>query len=140
MTENGLTAELARFASAVKFEDLPDDVVEHLKYCILDTIGCGLFGSSLPWSQILQNWAEGWESKGQSTVFDSHKPVAAPFAALINGTMIHGFEMDDLHKESIIHLGSVVFPPALALAETLGKCTGRELLSSIAVGYEVGSR
>jgi len=138
--EVGVTEELARFASALKFEDLPDEIVDHLKYCVLDTVGCGLFGSTLPWSQIQQKWAEDWESKAQSSVFDSPRRMAAPFAALVNGTMIHGFEMDDLHKESIIHLGSVVFPSVWALAETLNQCSGKDFLLAIAAGYEVGAR
>jgi 2-methylcitrate dehydratase PrpD len=54
--------------------------------------------------------------------------------------MIHGFELDDLHPASILHPGSVTLPSALAIAERLGKCTGKDFLTAMVVGYEVGAR
>jgi 2-methylcitrate dehydratase PrpD len=54
--------------------------------------------------------------------------------------MIHGFELDDLHRLSILHPGSVTVPAALAVGESLMGCTGREFLTALVAGYEVGVR
>src|SRR5207244_9757563 len=51
----------------------------------------------------------------------------------------HFAEQDDLHNSSVFHPGTVVFPPALAVAQTLG-CSGRDLITAAVAGYEVGIR
>ncbi|HHY38591.1 MAG TPA: MmgE/PrpD family protein [Clostridia bacterium] len=131
---------MARFISETTFEDIPERVRSRVKLCVLDTIGCGLFGSTLPWGKIVWDWASEWAGKPVSSVFGRSRRLPPALAALVNGTMIHGFEMDDLHKESIVHLGAVTFPAALALAETLDQCSGAQLLSAVCIGYEVGAR
>ena len=44
------TRDLARFAAGIRFEDIPRDAVERIKLCALDSIGCCLFGATLPWT------------------------------------------------------------------------------------------
>jgi 2-methylcitrate dehydratase PrpD len=61
-------------------------------------------------------------------------------AALVNGTAGHAFEMDDIHKESIVHPNSLACPVAFAFAEAAGGMTGRDVLTAIVAGYEVGTR
>jgi len=61
-------------------------------------------------------------------------------ATLINGTMVHSFELDDLHGRGIIHPGSVTVPPAMALATHLGNISGKKLTEAIVAGYEIGAR
>ena len=45
-------------------------------------------------------------------------------AVLVNGTAGHAFELDDMHKESIVHPGSLATPVALAFAEAAGGAPG----------------
>lgn len=135
-----VTRRIGAFCTSVRLEDIPEEIRSHVKLCILDTIGCGLFGSGLSWGNIIADWAFQWGGSETSSVFRCSRKLPPPLAALVNGTMIHGFEMDDLHKESVVHLGSVAFPPALALGEYLGTCSGADLLCAVAVGYEVGAR
>jgi 2-methylcitrate dehydratase PrpD len=61
-------------------------------------------------------------------------------AVLVNGTAGHAFEMDDIHKESIVHPNSLAVPVALALAEADPSLTGRDIATALALGYEVGLR
>src|SRR5690606_14565469 len=61
-------------------------------------------------------------------------------AVLVNSTAGHAFELDDIHKESIIHPGSLAFPVALACAEARRTASGRDLLAAMVAGYEVGAR
>jgi 2-methylcitrate dehydratase PrpD len=86
----------------LRLKDIPADVVDGAKACLLDALGCGLFGSGQPWSRILADEVLADASAGDSTVIGRAHTVSAPAAALCNGTAIHGFELDDLIAESFI--------------------------------------
>jgi 2-methylcitrate dehydratase PrpD len=131
------TFRLAHFSSGLTFEQLPVEAVEKLKLCILDTLGCAIFGTSLASVQKLAAMVGG-EGCGDAVVFGSPMRTAPSVAALINGTSAHAFQLDEIHLESTLHPGSLALPAALALAD--GNCTGRDLMTAVAGGYEVGIR
>lgn len=137
---NVYTRKLSEFAASCRFEQIPKNVVEHAKVCLLDSMGCGLFGSTLPWPKIMIEVLLAHDREQEASLLGSPKRCSIFHAPLINGTMIHSFELDDLHKRSIVHLGSVVIPAALAAAEWLGKVSGRDFLTAMIAGYEVGAR
>lgn len=137
---NVYTRKLSDFAASCRFEQIPKNVVEHAKVCLLDSLGCGLFGSTLPWPKIMIEVLLAHDRESEASLLGSPKRCSLFHASLINGTMIHGFELDDLHKRSIVHPGSVVIPAALATAEWLGKASGKEFLAAMIVGYEVAAR
>jgi 2-methylcitrate dehydratase PrpD len=134
------TRRLAAFASALTLADVPRAVVDHARLCLLDTIGCGLFGSTLPWSRILAACVGELEPAGPSRLWGLASTASPASAALVNGTMVHGFELDDLHRRAIVHPGAVVPTAALALAEFLGRCSGARFLTAVIAGYEVAAR
>ena len=140
MKNGSPTATLAEFAANLEYDKIPMPVIERMKLCMLDTFGCGLFGSTLPWSAVVADFARDLGGKQESTVWGRDFKVSAPNAALANGTAVHSFELDDLHKTSIVHPGSIALTPALAMAEHLGDCDGREFLAVVVAGYEVGIR
>lgn len=120
-------------------EALPTSTLDNAKRCLLDAIGCGLFGASQPWSKIMAAQLFAERSQGNATVFGHGTTLAAPAAALCNGTAIHGFELDDLLPAAIIHPGTVIVPAVLATAEGSG-ASGDQLLRAIVIGYEVTAR
>jgi aconitate decarboxylase len=134
------TRQLAEFASALSYDDIPVDVVDHIKLCILDSLGCGLYGATLPWSVILRDTISAVDQGTAATVIGSAVRLGVVHAALVNGAAIHAFELDDLHPQSIVHPGSVVIPAALAAAEHRGDVPGAELITAIVAGYEVAAR
>jgi aconitate decarboxylase len=136
----GPTRRLARFAAELTYDKIPASVIDHTKLCLLDTFGCGLFGSTLPWARIVADFVRASEGKQESAVWGRPFKVPAPDAALANGTAVHSFELDDLHKTSIVHPGGVVTTSALAMAEQMGGCEGREFLTAVVAGYEVAIR
>jgi 2-methylcitrate dehydratase PrpD len=131
--------ELIEFTHALKLDSLPPDIVKRAKGVLLDSLGCTLFGSLQPWSKIMaeEMLAEG--SRGRSTIVGQKQTVAAPAAALCNGTATHGFELDDLLDEAIVHPGAIVVPAALAAAESVD-APGSRLLLGIIAGYEILNR
>jgi 2-methylcitrate dehydratase PrpD len=58
---------------------------------------------------------------------------------MVNAASSHFAEQDDLHNGSVFHPGTVVFSPAVAVAQALGS-SGRDLLTAAVAGYEVGIR
>ncbi len=134
------TRELARFSAQLRFEDIPADVVGHMKLSLLDSIGVCLHGVTLPWTRIVQAMVEAEGAAPQASIFGSGRKTSVANAVLVNSTAGHAFELDDIHKESIIHPGSLAFPVALACAEHKGAASGRDLVTAMVAGYEIGAR
>jgi len=111
------TRDLAAFASALRFEDLPQEVIERIKLSVLDSIGCCLFGATLPWTRKVADFALAEGARPVASLLGMGKRTSISLAALVNGTSGHAFELDDIHKESIIHIGSLATPVAFAYAE-----------------------
>jgi len=131
------TRELAKWIAGLRHGDLPPRTREVVRILLLDTLGCGAYGYVTPWAKILLQWAKaGAPAKGEATVWGETVPsLRASDAALVNGTSVHAFELDDYHQAKL-HPGAVVIPAAIAMAEKLGS-TGEQLVTAIAAGYEV---
>ena len=134
---------LIEFAATLTPAAIPHAAYANAKRCLLDALGCGLFGASQPWSALMSAQMFAEKSQGASSVFGHAAPLAASAAALCNGTAIHGFELDDLLPAAIIHPGTVIIPAVLAAAENAGEknaVSGEQLLRAIVIGYEVTAR
>ncbi|WP_144631054.1 MmgE/PrpD family protein [Bordetella genomosp. 13] len=134
------TQDLARFAAQLRYEDLPAEVLERMKTSLLDSIGCCLYGATLPWTQAVQAMVQAEGHGPAASLMGGGGKTSVAGAVLVNGTAGHAFELDDIHKESIVHAGSIAVPVALAYAERDGDWTGRDLLTAMVAGYEVGTR
>lgn len=136
----GATATLARFASGLRYEDLPAPVVARIKQCLLDALGCCLYGVTPPWTRMLLDLVREEGAKPVALVPGTRVRTSARSAVLVAATAGHGFELDDIHGPAHLHCGSLAVPAALALAEAKGGVDGRELIAAIVAGYEVGLR
>ncbi len=134
------TRDLARFGSALRYEDLPKDVIERIKLCVLDSLGCCLFGATLPWTRKVADLALAEGARPVASLMGMGRKSSVSLAVLVNGTAGHAFELDDIHKESIIHMGSLATPVALAFAEAGGATAGRDVITAMTAGYEIGAR
>jgi 2-methylcitrate dehydratase PrpD len=139
---DGPTAELGAFVADLTFAKLPSDVVAQATYVILDALGCaiGAWRDDAPKAEVMAKLvgtfkaapvASVWGSKGLKT--DS------ALAALANGALVNAADFDDTHKRALLHAGSVVVPPGLALAEERD-LSGRALITSVVAGYETAVR
>ena len=134
------TRDLAAFAAKLNFNDIPAEAIERIKYCALDSIGCCLFGVTLPWTRHVQAMVQEEGAKAAASIFGGGGKTTVAHAVLVNGTAGHAFELDDMHKESIVHPGSLATPVALAFAEAAGGAPGRDVITGMVAGYEVGTR
>jgi len=140
MHDNPYTRGIAAFVSGLEYEAIPATVRERIKLLMLDSIGCALFGADLPWTRILQRTLSRYDTSRGCTVWGTGVRVSAPHAALINGTQVQGFELDDVHRQGVLHVGAVVLPALLAIAEERPGMNGREFLAAAVAGYEIGPR
>jgi aconitate decarboxylase len=135
------TSHLAAFASELTFDEIPASVVAHVKLSILDGLGAALYGARLPWTRHVRDMVLAEGALPKASLWGSGHKASIAQAALINGTAGHGFEMDDIHKESILHPNSLAVPAVFALAEgAQGRCLGRDVITAIVSGCEVGLR
>jgi aconitate decarboxylase len=139
-TTVGPSARLADLVARLRLADLPAAVVRHAKLCLLDTVGCGLFGSTLEWSRILRDTLAELDGGNDVAVWGTGLRLSANHAALANGAAVHAFELDDLHRAAILHPGSVVLPTVLSAARLAGGSDGATALAAYVAGYEVGAR
>jgi 2-methylcitrate dehydratase PrpD len=132
------TELLAQYAAALRYEDIPADVIERAKQCIADTIAVVIFGYDLPWSRMVVRFAEKNAPGGNSRILGpGGARVHAPAAALANGALAHAFEMDNLTwPNSGVHSGATLLAPGLAVAQERG-IGGRELIAAVVAGAEV---
>jgi len=134
------TRDLARFASGLRYGDIPPEVVERIKLSVLDSIGCCLFGATLPWTRKVAALAQTEGASPVASLMGMGRQTSVSLAVLVNSTAGHAFELDDIHKESIVHAGSLATPVALAFAEQQGGAAGRDVITAMVAGYEVGTR
>ncbi len=128
---------LAAFATGLRYDDIPAAVIERARQCLVDAVGCAMFGMTLPWSRILLAQT-GLDAKaGFLPLAVAQGLTAIREAALAWGAQAHAFELDSLVQPSVgVHPGATVALPALAVAQAR-RASGRALLTAIVAGFEV---
>ncbi|MDT3678454.1 MAG: MmgE/PrpD family protein [Burkholderiaceae bacterium] len=134
------TATLARFAAELRFEQIPAPVVRRAEDLFVDWLGSALAGKGArPVETIARFFESMGPADGPSEILIHRRASSPMMAAAVNAASSHFAEQDDVHNGSVFHPAAVVFPPALAVAQALGR-SGAELLCAVVVGYEVGIR
>jgi len=134
------TRAIAGFVSGLRYGAIPAEVRERIKLLILDALGCALYGAHLEWCRILCDTLGRIDKDASCSVWGTSLRLSAPHAALANGTQIQGFELDDVHRAGVLHVGAVVLPALLAIAELRRNLGGEEFLAAAVAGYEIGPR
>jgi len=131
---------LASFAATLRFEDIPAPVLRRAEDLFLDWLGSALAGKGARPVEAIERFARTMGPvAGESEVLISRRGTSPLFAAMVNAASSHFAEQDDVHNGAVFHPGTVVFPPALAVAQAIG-CSGSEFLTAAVAGYEVGIR
>ena len=136
--DGSASARLAESLLGLEVKRLPAEVIRAARIRLLDGLACGLYGATMPWSTLLAETVHEEGSRGAATVFGRLEPAAPARAALVNGTAMHGIELDDI-APGHCHPGAMVIPSVLATAEQHGLSGERVVLGMVA-GYEAASR
>ncbi len=134
------SSQLATFAAGLRFEDIPVSVVRKTEDLLVDWFGSAIAGKgSRPVETITRFAASMGPTSGAAEVLINKSHTSAYFAAMANAAASHVAEQDDVHNGSVFHPATVVFPVALAMAQSLGS-SGKQMLAAAVAGYEVGIR
>jgi len=119
---------------------IPDNVIDKIKVCLRDLIGCAVESRALPWSRQAVALAQpvATQSHGAAIIAESIRASLAD-AAFANAVMGHGLVREDMHSGSVSHLGIVVLPTLLALSQ-YRQVSGRHFCAAAMIGYEVGAK
>ncbi len=139
MHEPTLSDRLGTFLARLSYNDLSEPQIRKLKIYFLDWLGSAIAGKDQPPVQIILGVIRDLGGTPESTIIPTQSHGNCLMAALANGASSHVVEMDDLHRESILHPAAAIIPAVLALAER-EKASGADLLLAIAVGYEAAIR
>jgi 2-methylcitrate dehydratase PrpD len=105
--------------------------------CLVDWVASATAGLATTEALRVDTYVSGWRSHGHAmTLFG--KATAPPCAALVNGTIAHLLDYDDLNLAAAFHPGAPTFAAALAVAMDCG-ASETDLLRAFVVGYEVGA-
>jgi 2-methylcitrate dehydratase PrpD len=142
MTEQSESAQLlSQYAADLRYEDIPSQVREHTKRCILDSLGVTIAAGTLGLghTQLVELIKEGGGNK-ESTILSFGGKVPAWMAAFANGAMARAVNYDDNHDESIAHPSGVTLSSVLAVAERVGNVSGKDLITAVTLGNDITCR
>jgi 2-methylcitrate dehydratase PrpD len=141
-------ATFCDFVRGLQFEDLPERIASIMRRSLLDVIGVAAVGtrsteSAIVTGYVKRQWVAGPAGPGARILFDGAN-VSPPGAAMAGAFTIDSVDAHDGHSGVKGHAGSAVLPGVLAFVEDItgqGRTfTGRDLLTALAVGYEVSYR
>ena len=136
-----LGVRMAHALAGLKARDLAPEVVAKAKLCVLDLLSSAFAARDLPWAAqaaALARANSGGAARSAG-IIGTHDVVSVQDAAFANGVLGHGLVRDDMHVGSVSHLGTVLVPALLALAEST-RASGAEFLTALVAGYEVGGK
>ena len=112
---------------------------EQVARLLFDAAACAYGGTQQQTVSALTRWVAAFDGAGRSGVVASGLRVPASYAALVNGTATHSYELDDTHDASLSHPACVIIPAALAIAAERNS-SGAEFVAAIVAGYEAMTR
>ena len=127
------------FILNTRWEDLPGAVQHQTRRCLLDALGALIAGHETPVGALMEDLAVDQFPGNQARILVSGTPASAAGTALANGFAGNALDIDDGYRPTMGHPGACVLPPTLTAAQ-MADCSGKDLLTAMAVGYEIGTR
>src|SRR5699024_2092217 len=137
--DTNVTLKVADFIEkfSTKSSGIEGELKAQVRKLFLDFLSVTMVGSKSPVSQKLFSYLKtGIEEQGSIVIIHNSRTIYYKNAAFINGTSAHALDFDDGYTQGSVHIGSVVFPTVLAMAEK-NKNSSEEIFRAIIVGYEV---
>jgi 2-methylcitrate dehydratase PrpD len=139
MAMGSITEKLAEAVVEMSYESLPTEVVSEAKRCLIDWVGVTLWAADSPTARVISALVEELGGREQASIIPSGMKTTVLNASLVNGSVSHVLDFDDVHSEAIIHTSAVLAPAALAGGEWK-KRGGKEVLSAFVAGFETATR
>ncbi|MES2631876.1 MAG: MmgE/PrpD family protein [Pseudomonadota bacterium] len=131
------TRRFARFAAQLRPDDIPADVKEMARRCLVDWLGIAITGSRQPLAPLLLETIDQMGGHAQATLVGANRArTSAANAAMCNATFAHAIDYDDVHMPSGVHATAPVWAAALAVAQWK-QSSAQEATAAFVAGYEV---
>ncbi|OGA46785.1 MAG: hypothetical protein A3G24_22695 [Betaproteobacteria bacterium RIFCSPLOWO2_12_FULL_62_13] len=135
-----LTGTIASYIERVTYQDIPSRVLAPIEDSVRDAIGCGVIGSRSRDVKILTDYLCEMNSAPEAVIWGTSRKACAPFAAAANAAAAHAWDFDDTVLPGIVHPAGIAVSTGLAIAEKQKEpLTGRDFLTAVVAGYEVGN-
>jgi 2-methylcitrate dehydratase PrpD len=118
--------------------DWPGEAWQAAHRAFIDIIAVTVPGAAEPAARRVFDAVKGW-GEGPATLIGQGARLAAPWAALVNGTAAHALDFDDNFDPAKAHATAVLAPAILALAEQEG-ASGRQCLDAYIAGLQILGR
>lgn len=128
----------ARYALALDYPMLPEDVLHQAKRCLLDALGCAIGGYESPGAAMCERTVMQVGGPEEATVFGSGLRTTALNASLVNGFLVRFLDFNDVVTKRGAH-GSDALASILAVSER-ENAGGKDLLTALVISYELGLR
>jgi 2-methylcitrate dehydratase len=137
---NGVTLarRMAQWAQALRFEDLPFKTVHEVKRRVIDSLATTLGAYRFAPARIAREKATAVK-EGPATVWGTRQKSLPELATFANGTMVRYLDYNDTYLSLEPAHPSDNIPAGVAVAEAMGR-TGKDLILSIVIGYEIQCR
>ena len=134
------TRELVRRLHGMRWTELSEKTKENVRLCVEDSIGVALAGAEKKEAEIWRQYYAGKATAPEASVLrEGFGKKTAEQAAALNAVAGHVMDLDDTHNASIVHLGAITVPTALALGQKLHR-SGEQVMEAVAAGYEAGAK
>src|SRR3954468_19498823 len=135
-----LVEQLASYATRLRYEDLPPEVVSQAKRLIVDSVGCALGGYASGPAKIAREMAATVTSTQAATVIGSGERSSIDMATFANGVMLRFLDYNDGYTST----GESGHPSdsiaaILTVADALGR-SGQDVITATVLAYEVFCR
>ncbi len=136
--EQNRSEKLASFVAGARGRVLPEAVRDAGRQALADFIAVSVAGHEDGAVEALRTVAANWNAPGGARIFLGSKTQPA-IAALLNGTMTHAMDLDDVHYAGGGHPSGPCWSAALSLAEH-HEVDDETALRAFVTGYEVMAR
>jgi len=133
------TERIVDWAMSLTPSALPQDVVHHARRLVLDSVGISVASSAAEFGRRFRRLPRAHTDGPGATALGLEGRMPAERAALVNGTLAHGLDFDDTYQPGIVHIGAVVIPAVVAVADEVG-ASPEDLGLAVVLGYELASR
>ena len=137
--EQTISRQIAEYAVNLRYEDLPENVIQEVKRYLYDSVGCALGSMHTRDVNIIKDIYADMGGKEEATIFGFKNKMPAVQASFLNALMIRALDYNDIYwKEDPSHPSDII-PAALAMAERVG-ASMKDVIVAIVLAYEFEQR
>ncbi|MBU4581999.1 MAG: MmgE/PrpD family protein, partial [Proteobacteria bacterium] len=127
-----LTDRISTFVSGVRTAGIPQEALDKARMGMTDFIGVAIAGSQSELGRLIREYGNRMGGVAEVSIIADNRKTSPEMAALVNGTMGHALDYDDMSVSPISHPSVFLAPAILAVGESIG-ASGLEALAAYVV-------